>query len=162
MHSTLGFEIAGMRRQAARWPGLGAVLALAAGGLCLHLGPPWPGAALAAILALAALAAWTGWRSGRCVESGRLRVDPSGQAHWVAASAADVPDRVAALAPWRWQLGSGEIWLLARDDRGRRLELRLDRRDCGDGQWRSLRRWLVWMGRAGSAGTRTCSTRPRT
>lgn len=150
-HSTLGFEIEGIRRQAARWPVLGAVLALAAGGLCVYQGPAWPETALAGALAVAALAAWTGWRSGRCRESGRLRVASSGRAHWLARGFGH--DGVP-VEPWRWRLGTGEIWLLARDEGGRRLELRLDRTACDECQWRALRRWLVWAGRAG-AGVRT-------
>lgn len=147
MHSTLGLEIDGMRRQAVRWPALGAVLALAAGALCLHLGPPWPRSAMVAIVALAGLAAWTGWRGGRCVASGRLRVDASGRAHWLASTAGSEHDRIVPLEPWRWRLGAEEIWLLARDPQRRRIELRMGRADCDDNQWRALRRWLVWAGR---------------
>lgn len=152
MHSTLGFEIDRVRRQGARWPGSGAALALSAAALCVLLDPPLPGQVLALLVAIASLAAWAGWRSGRCRDTGRLLVDPAGEARWLAArsAAAAVP-----LVPRQWQLGSGEVWLLARDGEGARLHLRMGRCDCDEGQWRALRRWLVWSGRGAPKAVRT-------
>jgi hypothetical protein len=150
LHSALGFEIGPVRRQKARWPGLGGLLALAAGALCVILQPPLPAPVLAMVLLAAGVAAWAGWRSGRSSASGRLLVDPAGNAGWVAESASD---RAAAvpIVPRRWQLGSDEIWLLAEDGRGARLHLRLSRPACDECQWRALRRWLVWSARGNPA-----------
>ncbi|MFA7503749.1 MAG: hypothetical protein WCZ28_03530 [Burkholderiaceae bacterium] len=148
MPSTLAFDIGPVRRQRARWPGVGAVLGLSAAGLCILLDPPLPASVLGLLVVLAVLLAWAGWRSGRPSGSGRLLVDPAGNAAWLAAPGGD-PARAVALVPRRWQLGAAEIWLLAEDRRGLALHLRLGRRDCDERQWRAMCRWLVWTGRAG-------------
>ena len=149
MHSTLGFSIEGVRRQRARWPRLGAILALAAGALCILLDPALSELVLAALVAVAAGSAWTGWRSGARRQSGCLRVDAAGGAHWHPAGAGMDAAAPLVLAPRRWQLGADEIWLLAHGLDGQRLHLRMGRRDCDEARWRALRRWLVWSGRAG-------------
>src|SRR5690606_32155924 len=89
MHSTLGLDIGAVRRQRARWPGLGGLLALAAAGFCLVLAPPVSAPLLGLIVSAAGFAAWAGWRAGVATESGRLIVDPSGNAGWIAGPGAD-------------------------------------------------------------------------
>lgn len=147
MHSTLGLDIGSVRRQRVRWPGLGAVLALAAAGLLIALDPPLSIPMLGLLVSAACLAAWAGWRAGAASESGRLLVDAAGNAGWLGFPASRRA-RAVPIVPRQWQLGTSEIWLLVEDGQGSRLHLRLGRSGCDEHQWRALRRWLVWSGRA--------------
>lgn len=144
MHSALGLDIGSVRRQRVRWPGLGAALALGAAALLVMLDPPLPVPTLGLLVSAACLAAWAGWRAGATSESGRLLVDAAGNASWASPWRA----RAVPVVPRQWQLGGSEIWLLAEDGQGGRLHLRLGRSSCDEHQWRAVRRWLVWAGRA--------------
>lgn len=150
MYSTLGLDIGPVRRQRVRWPGFGGLLALAAAALLILLDPPLSTPLLGLLVAAAAVAAWAGWRAGAATESGRLLVDPAGSAAWLADPGED-PARAVPIVARQWQAGTNEIWLLAEDRQRGRMHLRLDRSSCDERQWRAVRRWLVWSGRATSA-----------
>lgn len=148
-HSTLGCEIGQVRRQRTRWPDAGVTVVLLALGIVFLQGPALSAGMSGALVAGVLVATAMAWRAGRIREQGRLVVSAAGRADWLP----ETPGRndttgATQVVPQRWHLGADEIWLLASDERGVTLHLRLDRTACSASEWRAARRWLVWTGRA--------------
>jgi hypothetical protein len=146
MSSTLGLTIGSVRRQRARWPGVGVAAAIAVAAMLVINQPPLPSALVAALAVAAIFLGVAGWRAGAQSEAGRLVVDPTGCGRWIAIGPRGEAPPVS-IVPRRWRLGAAEIWLLAVDAHGRRLHLRVTKPMADDGHWHALRRWLVWSGR---------------
>ena len=143
---SFAFEIEAMPNRALRVLHAGSVALAAAGfGLAGWLAPPAWGLGLAAI---GAPACWLAWQFGDGgLSFGRLAVDEHGDANWQpAGSTASGGARRVRIE--RWCTTERLAWVSLRaDGERRRRDVLFVRGNRDARRWRSLRAWLIWLGR---------------
>ena len=143
---SFAFEIEAMPNRELRVWHAGAVALAATGfGLAGWLAPPAWGLGL---VAFGVPACWLAWQLGdRALSWGRLAVDELGDAIWhpagLVATAGAPRVRIE-----RWCTTERLAWVAFRaDGERRRRDALFVRNGCDASRWRSLRSWLIWLGR---------------
>jgi hypothetical protein len=124
----------------------GSVALAAAGfGLAGWLAPPALGLGL---VAAGVPACWLAWHLGdRALSWGRLAVDEHGDASWHPAGSAGTAGAQRVRIE-RWCTTERLAWVEFRaDGEHRRRDVLFVRAGCDAPRWRSLRTWLIWLGR---------------
>ncbi|HLS55962.1 MAG TPA: hypothetical protein VK052_07785 [Zeimonas sp.] len=140
---SFAFEIEAMPNRGLRVLHAGSVALAATGfGLAGWLAPPAWGLGLGAI---GVPACWLAWRLGdRGLSFGRLAVDAHGDANWQPAASGGA-QRVRIE---RWCTTERLAWVALRaNGERRRRDVLFVRGACDARRWRSLRAWLIWLGR---------------